>query len=319
MNPSIILHGGVASPSEIDTSFPEAPFLREALESGWDSLMRGEKGERVVVSALRALEACEYFDAGYGSFPNENGDLFMDVALMRGNGDFSSLMNLTCCRHPSEVAYDRWEEGRSLMRVVTPALANEIRQSSKETLDRYGYTSQPAELVSPYAVRCAEMAKRRRLQKGGTVGCVVRDWNGRIFAGTSTGGTPNKPDGRIGDSPIVCGGVFADDEIGGLSATGDGEVILKSGISGMVVAGMRARMRSDRGWYAKNPVALRELVQEEMSEMRRKYPLSEAGFIVMPLEGDPAYCFNAKLLYVAHRTGNRDQIISEEFRVALRG
>ena len=79
----IIIHGGVLSEIEAPENSKRIPVLRAALEAGWDLLCQAAAGEEAVVAALRVLEACEYFDAGYGAFPNEDGQVFLDAALMR--------------------------------------------------------------------------------------------------------------------------------------------------------------------------------------------------------------------------------------------
>jgi L-asparaginase / beta-aspartyl-peptidase len=289
----VILHGGAGGfLSEEDCNVKE-PYLKEALDAAWGALSSGDSGERAVVAALKVLEGCEYFDAGYGSFPNEHGNVFLDVALMRGNGDFISLMNVRRLRYPSQLALDMFRPGRSLQRVWTERLQRGVEASDDQLKERYGFARTEEEMISPYAVE-ANRRHRQKVSKGtGTVGCVVRDKEGRIFAGTSTGGTPNKPDGRIGDSPIVGAGVFADDEICGLSATGHGETILKSMVSGMVVASVRQAMRNQSELLESS---LRKILADELDEMSRKYPNAEAGIVLIPQSGPPVYAFSAETM-----------------------
>lgn len=313
---AVIIHGGAGSPETIDLSYPELPFLKQTLDAAWQALVSGESGERVVVTALRHLEDCEYCDAGYGSFPNENGEVFMDVGLMRGNGDCISLMNLSGFRYPSEIAYDLWEEGRALQKVSTERFVRSLTEKSPDILKRYGYTSNPKELVSPYAANAAARARNKKLSKGGTVGCVVRDESGSIFAGTSTGGTPNKIDGRVGDSPIVGSGFFADNEICGLSATGHGESFLRSRVSSEVISAVKRATREDREVFSRDPNKLTHIINAELKEMTRRYPEGEGGLIVIPVSGNPSYGFNSKMMYVGRRVGSKDRITLDEVQVA---
>ena len=319
---SIILHGGAwsRSPSEINPE--EAVVLRRALDAGWNALCAGLPGERAVVDAIRVLEDCELFDAGYGSFPNEHGEVFTDVALMRGNGDFISLLGVSQVRYPSEVAFDMLQPGARLMTIWTDRRCKAVRDLPADVLRRYGYVEDPSALVSPFARKQSEniRARRERVRPGGhdTVGCVVRDRNGKITAGTSTGGTACKPDGRVGDAPIVGAGVFALDEVVGLSATGDGERILQSLLSGFVIAEVRRQTLHDSNCFLAEPELLSRLINDELARMRGQYPTAEAGLIVMPRHGLPCYGFNATSMCVATRTGTPERVAQEEVGVAIR-
>jgi isoaspartyl peptidase/L-asparaginase-like protein (Ntn-hydrolase superfamily) len=111
--------------------------------------------------------------------------------------------------------------------------------------------------------------------------------------------------------------VYADNAIGGLSATGAGETIIKSTVSAFVVAEMRRLIRRDPEIFVREPGKLREVIEAEIGEMSRKYPGNMAGLIVMPLQGLPAYGFNSPGLSVATRTGSAHVIDHEDVQVAV--
>lgn len=315
---SVIIHGGAGSPKIIQDQPREIPFLKQALDAAWKSLVAGEPGERAVVAALRVLESCEYFDSGFGSYPNEDGEVRCDVALMRGTGDFISLLNMRRVIHPSQVALDRFTPGKNLMAVWTDKLMQELDKADAETRQRVGWVAEEKDMIAPWAAaRVAERREKSAKPLGhDTVGCVVRDDRGKISAGTSTGGIMLKPHGRIGDSPIVGAGVFADDEVCGLSATGDGETILKSLLSSYVTADIRSFLRADRQRFEKEPELLKKIISSELNDMRRKYPGADAGMIVVPATGNPAYAFNSKVMTVAVRIGSADHIEFEDVQLA---
>jgi beta-aspartyl-peptidase (threonine type) len=146
----------------------------------------------------------------------------------------------------------------------------------------------------------------------------VRDGEGRLFAGTTTGGTMKKPDGRIGDAPIIGAGVFADDEVCGLSASGHGEAILKSLISGYIIADIRSFLRADSTRFEKDPELLKKILISELNDMRRRHPGQDAGFIVIPKKGAPSYAFNSLAMPVAVRHGSAEKIEFEEVQFAQR-
>ncbi|MBN8548856.1 MAG: isoaspartyl peptidase/L-asparaginase [Deltaproteobacteria bacterium] len=314
---SVIIHGGAGSPKEIQENPREVPFLKTALDAAWSALLSGQTGDKAVVAALRVLEACEYFDSGYGSYPNQQGLARCDVALMRGNGDFISLLNTRRLIHPSQAALDQFTPGKSLMAVWTDQMMARIDSASTEEKERYGWVATEAEMIAPFAVEAVRKhTANSPVSNHDTVGCVVRDAQGRIFAGTSTGGIMLKPDGRVGDSPILGAGVFADDEVCGLSATGDGEIILKSLLSSYVAADIRSFLRADPQRFEKDPQLLKTILSTELADMRRKYPKGEAGMIVIPKRGNPAYAFNSKVMSVAMRVGNSAQIELQDIRLA---
>jgi beta-aspartyl-peptidase (threonine type) len=318
---SVIIHGGAGGFVDDADSRLKEPFLKAALDAGWNALLAGEGGERAMIRAMMVLEGCEYFDAGYGSYPNEHGKVFMDVALMRGSGDFISLVNVRKVKYPSALALDMLRPGRSLMRVWTDRMHAGLEDSADEFKERYGYVRTEEEMIAPYALESGQRARSAASQnKGsGTIGCVIRDGEGRIFAGTSTGGIPNKPDGRVGDTPIIGSGCFADDQIGGLSATGHGEVIMKSLLSGYVIAEMRGRLASDANSFTSDGKALKNILDRELGAMRAKYPGGEAGLIVIPKIGMPAFSFNSEAMNVGMRVGSAQGISHEEWKVARAG
>lgn len=309
---AVIVHGGAGSRENSTWDAEKARSIKESVDAAWGSLVRGEPGEAAVVAGIRVLEANGLFDAGYGSFPDENGKVFLDVALMRGSGDFISLANMSLATHPSEVALDMFPPGTALMSVWTERLKNKLRQVSPELRARYGLVEKDEDLISPYAREIAALSK----EKMGTVGCVVRDAEGRIFAGTSTGGTPNKPDGRVGDSPVIGAGVYADDQIGGLSATGHGESFLRSMTSAHVLSEMRREISQDAAIFARYPEKLKAIINAELAKMKAKHSRGEGGIIVIPRVGPPCFSYNSKNMAVGWRTGSADHIYSESWQVA---
>jgi beta-aspartyl-peptidase (threonine type) len=308
----VIIHGGVGSLAD-QNKYPRYILpMQTALDAAWSSLKAGLPPERAAVNAIRVLEACELFDAGYGSFPNTEGEVYLDVGLMRGNGDFIALMNLSHVFHPSEVAFDLLIKDNALQKVWTDADRARLARSEAELKKRYGWVATHAELTAPLAIELNKAASKIvNFKGGGTVGCVIRDGDGKIVALTSTGGTPNKVPGRIGDSPIVGAGVYANDSFGGLSATGHGESIMGSLLSGHILHRMRESVMRDELSFSKNKGLLGEIVQEELKNMERDFPDAKAGIIVMPKRGTPIGIHNSRMMPVAWRCGNESGITSE--------
>lgn len=306
---AVLIHGGAMKVAEVEEK-AQTKALTEALEASWTKLTSGAPGEEAVVAALRVLEGSGYFDAGRGAFPNEEGEASLDVALMKGSGEFASVLNIGELAFASEVALDVLRAGESRIRVWSEKLREELTRKFPKRASHYGFVSSSKELISEYAMRAAALYRprspdtpRKEAQgEHGTVGCVVRDASGALYAGTSTGGTPWKPVGRIGDAPIIGAGVYAEDAICALSATGHGEAILRSQLSAFVIATMRQQLLLDNAAFTDGGAALTRIIDTELARFSALCKGSTAGLIVLPAAGDPVYRFNSDCLPIAWRT-----------------
>lgn len=331
-NLAVIIHGG-AGKIGTEHAQKKLPPLKQALEAAWQSLAKGDDGELAVVEALRILEGSEYFNAGYGGYPNINGIVLTDVSLMRGNREFVSLIHCRKIKYPSVVALDMLNSGQTILSTWTHELMTKLETGPDHLKDRYGLVNSHDEMIAPFVKEM--IAKKQELevanknsrsqqeeengteqkeQKHGTVGCVVRDSKGRISAGTSTGGVSFKSNGRIGDTPIVGSGVYADNEICGLSTTGHGESFLRTSLSSFVMAEMRHALREDPFVFAKDPKKLKALLDKEFAEMERKV-YGHGAIIVIPPQGDPCYAFNADRVSLAYRYGDVNNIRADDVLV----
>jgi beta-aspartyl-peptidase (threonine type) len=307
--PSIIIHGGAGSFGDEHAKL-KLPLIQEALHKAWDSIKSGQSAEIACCSALRVLEDSEYFNAGYGGYPNKNGIVLLDVGLMRGNGDFVSLLNVRKLKYPSSAALHMLGHGQNLITVWTQELMEEIQNGDPQLKEECGLVNSHNDLIAPFVV---ELMKKKGFEvsatpDGGTVGCVVRDAQGHICAGTSTGGTSQKSNGRIGDSPIIGAGVYADDEIGGLSTTGHGESFLRVMFSGFLVAELRRQLRVDLDVFEKNPRRLNNIVNSELQNLRGKAK-GRGAVIVMPRSGQPTYGFIADKVSIGIKSSDNSEDI----------
>jgi L-asparaginase / beta-aspartyl-peptidase len=157
------------------------------------------------------------------------------------------------------------------------------------------------ELISPAEwnawARCKKdrhAAEHHRGHEQGTVGAVAIDSNGALFAATSTGGTCCKLPGRIGDSPLIGCGCYADSEAGGVSSTGYGEAIMKVVMAKSAVDRLRGGAASSRGEQAaKDATSNRamEVSKETIAELARRTGAT-AGLILLDRDGNPGFAFN---------------------------
>ena len=226
MRPSLIVHGGAWDiPDEaIDAS--NAGCLR-ALRAGWGVLSNGGHALDAIEAAVVVLEDDPVFDAGYGSHLNLDGEvecdaIVMDAATLRAG----SAAGLRHIKNPFRVARAILEHSPHMMLISEGAerfaVEHDITLCDSEAL------VSPAEREA--WERCREdshAAEHHRGHEQGTVGAVALDEQGRLFAATSTGGTCCKLPGRVGDSPLIGCGCYADRETGAVSSTGYGEAIMK--------------------------------------------------------------------------------------------
>jgi beta-aspartyl-peptidase (threonine type) len=209
--PAIIVHGGAGSIK--DDSLPgRLEGCRAAAFAGWQMLKAAGPALAAVEAAAVVLEDNPLFNAGTGSTLNTLGKVEMDAAIMEGDSlRAGAVAALTGIRNPIKLARRVLEDGRHVMLAGDGALlfAREI-----------GFPEcSPESLI-------VERERTRWESKHGTVGCVAFDANGRLAVATSTGGIFKKLPGRVGDSPLIGCGTYADD-YGAVSCTGHGEAIIR--------------------------------------------------------------------------------------------
>jgi beta-aspartyl-peptidase (threonine type) len=276
--PAIIVHGGAGADSSQAPEFRQG--VRAAVLAGWRVLAEGGTALDAVESAVRALEDDPRFNAGRGSVLNRDGTIEMDASIMEGDrlqcGAVAALVGVA---NPVTVARRVLESRRHVLLVGDGALAFSRSVGIPEC--------DPASLVTDrQRKRHVELARKPIPPGGGTVGAVALDRNGTTAAATSTGGTPGKLPGRVGDSALIGCGTYADSSLGGVSCTGDGEAIIR------VVLAHRAlrylKDADDPDYAAK--VAVDLLVEEGGGQ---------GGLILIDWRGRPGYATSTRLMPVA--------------------
>jgi L-asparaginase / beta-aspartyl-peptidase len=234
LRPSLIVHGGASRiPEESVPNCREG--IRHSLESGWKILAGGGSAIDAVEAAIVALEDDATFDAGYGSHLTRDGRVQLDAILMDGSTlKAGAVAAVERIRNPIRLARCVLEKSEHMM--IVGSGAEQFAEENGISL------CNPEELVTDSEraawQRCREdshAAEHHVSHEQGTVGAVALDANGRLFAGTSTGGTCCKHSGRVGDSPLIGCGCYADAEWGGASCTGHGEGIMKIVMAKMAV------------------------------------------------------------------------------------
>ena len=220
---AIVIHGGAGiilkeniSKTKEDSIINK---LDEAISKGWVLLKNGGSSELAVIETIKILEDSPLFNAGKGSVFNSNGKVENDASIMRGSdlgaGASSGTSNV---KNPITLASDVMNHSEHVF-LSGKGAENFAKERNLDIVDnKYFHTD----------FRYNQLLNKKDENKYGTVGCVAIDINGNIVAGTSTGGMTNKKWGRIGDSPIIGAGTYANNSTCGISSTGSGEYFIRT-------------------------------------------------------------------------------------------
>jgi len=237
--PALLVHGGAWDIPD-DALDAHRDGLCEALSRGREALRNGAEAVDVVTSVVATLEAYGAFDAGRGAMLNQDGEAELDAGVMDGASlAYGAVMATKRLAQPVAVARRllNAEEGR--VRMLAGAGAERFAEAQgfdlvdNETLicdrERRRYEQirasvDPDHPSASFLPGAPDASVPPDSPGADTVGCVARDWNGTLAAATSTGGTPFKPPGRVGDSPVPGAGFYAA-SAGAAGATGWGEAI----------------------------------------------------------------------------------------------
>ncbi len=218
---SIIVHGGAGEFGAEDDAAACIAGCLNAARVGQRILASGGSALDAVEAAVVCLEDDPTFNAGVGSAINLRGDVETDASVMRGqDGGAGAVGCLTDVKNPIRLARLVMEKTAHVMLVGDGARDFALEQGI--------VLLEPGALVTPRSKSKWEKALAKKQQGHGTVGAVARDDAGHVAAATSTGGTMLKRPGRVGDTPLIGCGTYADDRLGACSCTGLGEAIIKS-------------------------------------------------------------------------------------------
>ena len=225
---SIAVHGGAWDIPAGEAAAHKKGVLK-ALQTGWEILSKGGKSADAVEQAIRIMEDDETFDAGRGSFLNLAGNVELDASMMEGKtlraGAVAAVQNI---RNPISASRKIMDEG-DLVLLVGMGATRFAREHRVQTCEQdYLITARELERWREGLGDSSRRTSRGRQRTSlDTVGAVALDKAGNLVSGTSTGGTPNKFPGRIGDSPLIGCGTYADNAVGAVSATGWGESMIR--------------------------------------------------------------------------------------------
>ena len=228
IQPKLIIHGGAWN---IPDEYVEDHIrgVEKAINATYPKLEVGMSALDAVEFAVRILEEDPTYDAGRGAFLNEAGEVELDAIIMDGKTlNFGAVAALQNILHPVSVARKVMDETEHCLLVGDGALSFAKKMNFEELPPESLLTER--ELAFFKSIKNKETFKTHHpfeFEPRDTVGAVAMDRDGNFAVATSTGGTARKLRGRVGDSPVVGGGAYADNEAGAVSATGWGESIMK--------------------------------------------------------------------------------------------
>jgi L-asparaginase/beta-aspartyl-peptidase (threonine type) len=226
MTYALVIHGGAGA--RLGTDYSEQKLhMQQLIETGQDMLVNGRSALDVVAWAVEELEASGLYVAGKGSAPHSLGGFELDASIMHGpKRRAGAVAAIEGIKSPIQAAKAVLDDGRHVMLAGAGARLAAQAAGLSEVTD-------PQEYYSEHLFHGSAESLDH-----GTVGAVALDIQGELAAGTSTGGTFNKLIGRIGDTPVIGSGTWADDTVA-VSCTGLGEAFLRTAAAYDVSARMR--------------------------------------------------------------------------------
>jgi L-asparaginase / beta-aspartyl-peptidase len=288
MSITLAVHGGAWNVPDADLA-DHIDGIEAVLRAGWQRLQHGADALDVVTHAVQLLENDPRFNAGTGSHLNRLGAVELDASIMEGNQlRAGAVAAVERVRNPIGLARAVLEHSEHVLLVGRGArqFADEqgIAECDESDLlvgrarETYLRIRAGETILVDQEFSSAHPAPQMADPHMGTVGAVARDGSGLIAAGTSTGGTLNKYPGRVGDSPLIGSGTYADSRQGGASCTGWGEGIMRA---------VLAKTAIDR---LASATCAEEAATHALADVQRLG--GHAGLIMIAATGEPVGVFN---------------------------
>lgn len=310
---SIAIHGGAGTILQKDlTPELEAAYkkgLAAALNEGYLLLEKGGTALDAVAAAVISLEDCILFNAGKGAVFTHTGTHEMDAAIMDGsNLAAGAVAGVQSVKNPVALALAVMQKTSHVMLSGEGALQlakqegltieEEAYFFSQFRYDQWQQVKDEDRVALDHNIQTNQISTGTEGKKFGTVGAVACDVHGHLAAATSTGGMTNKKFNRIGDTPIIGAGTYANDETCAISCTGHGELFIQAVAAYDVSCLMEYKGLSLQ--TAMEKVTLDKLVKIK----------GEGGMIGVDAKGNTALVFNSEGMYRAMRNQKGEEIIA---------
>lgn len=306
-NIAIVIHGGAGTILRENLSAEKEQSIRKdlqaALDAGYAVLEKGGDSTQAIITAIMILENSSNFNAGKGAVYTKPGKHELDASIMRGSDlEAGAVAGISYTKNPILAAEqvmlnsphvmlagkgaDTFSRLKGLEQVENSYFDTEARYKAWQKADVKAKQNKQASLNDDQNVD----------YKFGTVGAVAVDKNGNLAAGTSTGGMTYKAWGRIGDSPVIGAGTYADNRSCGISATGHGEFFIRYAVAHDICARVRYQGKSLQA-------AADEVIMQELHKAK-----GSGGIIGMTTEGKPVMVFNTKGMYRGYKTEEASEV-----------
>ena len=293
---AIAIHGGAGTILKSSmTPEKEADYKRvltQAVQHGYALLQKGEKGEVAVVETIKILESSPLFNAGIGAVYTFDGEHELDASIMHGGSkNAGAVAGVKTIRSPIEAALLVMNESPHVM-LSGRGAEDYAKENGLEQVDNTVFDTEfRKQALDKAKARMQQVSSGYGSQQGnerfGTVGAVVLDQEGNIVAGTSTGGMTAKRYGRIGDSPVIGAGTYADNESCAVSATGHGEYFIRYNVAADICARMKYQ-----------GLTLNDAANTVVNDVLVKAG-GDGGVIAIDAKGNVAMPFNSAGMYRA--------------------
>lgn len=295
----VVIHGGAGTILKKDMS-PEMEQqykekLTEALSKAYQKIKEGKSSVEAVEAAIVVMEDSPLFNAGKGAVFTHDGKNELDASIMYGKDrSAGAVAGVTTIKNPIKAAIAVMQKSEHVMMVGKGAEIFAKQQGLEIVNPKYFWTKKRWDALQrvkreelkanqPNAMKLPYPAYYLVDKKFGTVGCVAMDKAGNISAGTSTGGMTNKKYGRVGDSPIIGAGTYADQNIG-ISCTGWGEYFIRTSAARTVAAK-----------YEYQNKTVKEATQEVIDDIGKMG--GDGGMIALDKNGNVAMTFDTEGMY----------------------
>jgi L-asparaginase / beta-aspartyl-peptidase len=298
----MVIHGGAGTieRSEMTPQNEEAHRvgLEQSLKAGYEILARGGSSLDAVEAAIRVLEDNPLFNAGKGAVFTHEGTNELDASIMDGrNLKAGAVAELKQIQNPISLARLVMEKSPHVMLAGDGAEAFAKKMGITFVDQKYFYTDQRWKELQKEK---AKSGSGKEKDRHGTVGAVALDKAGNLAAGTSTGGTTNKEFGRIGDSPVIGAGTYANNQTCAVSCTGDGEYFIRAAVAHDVSAMMEYKNMS-----------VKDAAQAAIDKVASLG--GTGGLIALDRDGNFAMPFNTSGMYRGS-VGPNGKVIVEIYR-----
>jgi len=290
---ALVLHGGAGNmnfesfPEEAQNRYTSA--LDSALQLGLNVLKEGGASIDAVETVIRYMEDNPIFNAGKGAVFTHEGKNELDASIMTGQDlNAGAVAGVTDIRHPITAARAVMEKSEHVMMAGQGASVF-AREVGLEMVDPSYFFTQS---------RYDALQRAIDREEHGTVGCVALDKAGNLCAGTSTGGMTNKKYGRIGDSPIIGAGTYANNATCGVSGTGHGEYFIR-----WTVAHQISVLMEYKGYSVEQ--AADEVINKTLGEVG-----GEGGVICLDRYGRPAMVTNTNGMFRAYGNSEGEHLVA---------